>query len=212
MTIAFGVLLIVALWLTYKVIDLTKHNNRLKKLNIILRQKVEVYKNQRQIIQSVKAINSSKTASQENLTAVLRGVYQVLDNVHGPFTRLSLFSITDGNAKLISKVCKNTSSIQEGAEIAVNKLSSYDSLIKNEVSVVNNLELIIYKSITDQILYKEGIRSYLCKPIVEDKKLIGFINISSNRTEHFTPKIIKTIEEAFEPVSFSFAYAMGEAE
>lgn len=175
----------------------------------LLKEKVEIYKQQKEFVQSVRDAVSGKS-DEGKVTDILRGLYMTLDNSFGPFIRMSLFSVTDGGTKgkLIGILTKETTSITAGIEVRIDKFRCYDLLAVNKVYVENDLGSVDSPSETDRILYQEGVRSYLCKPLYIDNILVGLINISSSKKNHFDEDLIHTIEEAFEPIALSFPQAM----
>jgi len=182
--------------------------SRQKKYASLLEQKISIYKNQKQFVERIKIKNTNENKTGE-LNDLLKSLYDFLNSNHGPFSRMTLISVENDIKKgnIISVFTKHGTETPEGTELNIEKFNSYPALLKNENFVINDIETVTHRSETDQLLFREGIRSYLCKPLFQKEKIIGVLNLSSEKKHHFTDQIISSIDEVFEPIIVSFGQA-----
>jgi transcriptional regulator with GAF, ATPase, and Fis domain len=184
------------------------HNHQINSYNQLLAEKLNIFRQQKEFIEGVK-IETTGNKKQSNLTEILTGLYKTLNKSYGPFVRMSLFCIyEETTGRLISIVSDKGTSLTSGTAMNIENFRSYRTIAMNKIYVENDLESVSEKSVTDQVLYHEGIRSYMCKPLFRDGKLVGMINISSSKKNHFTGQLVNTINEAFEPIEVSFSLAI----
>ncbi|MCF8108581.1 MAG: GAF domain-containing protein [Desulfohalobiaceae bacterium] len=82
-----------------------------------------------------------------------------------------------------------------------------EKLANNEIDMVDDINDLSELPLGLQILQKDGLRSFVCVPLILEQKLLGSINISSDQSKAFTFKELNFLSKLASPLSMALQKA-----